>query len=124
MHFDPRERAALRAVGLDDDELRTASELVGDAVEDAAADLADFFDGGGTYHSDMDTAHGDGGVREHDVDHLDVYTHSADLRGYLKFERWGVPVEGGRVLNEGCVELTLGDTVDDRVRFARDPEAL
>ncbi|MFB9825716.1 DUF7532 family protein [Halobaculum roseum] len=124
MHFDPREQAALREVGLDADDLDAASDLVADAVDEAAADLADFFEGGGTYHSDMSTAHSDGGLREHDVDHLDVYTHAADLRGYLKFDRWGVPVEDGRVLNDEVVELTLGHTVNDRVRFARDPEAL
>ncbi|MFC7097831.1 DUF7532 family protein [Halobaculum marinum] len=124
MHFDPREQAALREVGLDTDDLRRASDLVGEAVDDVADDLAAFFEGGGTYYSDMDTAHGDGGVREHDVDHLDVYTHAADLRGYLKFERWGVPVEDGRVLNEETVELTLGPSIHDRVRFATDPEAL
>ena len=123
MHFDPRERAALRAAGLDDDELRAATGRVADAVEEAAADLADFFDGGAD-HSDMDTAHGDGGVREHEVDNLDVYTHAAELRGCLKFERWGVPVEDGRASNDGTVELTLGATVNDRVRLARDPGAL
>jgi hypothetical protein len=124
MHFDPREQAALREVGLDADDLQTAADLVADAVDEAAADLAAFFEGGETYYSDMDTAHGDGGIREHDVDHLDVYTHAADLRGYLTFDRWGVPVEDGRVLNDEVVEVTLGDTVNDRVRFARDPEAL
>ncbi|SHG45092.1 DUF7532 family protein [Halobaculum gomorrense] len=124
MHFDPREQAALREVGLDAADLETAADLVADAVDEAAGDLADFFEGGGTYYSDMDTAHGDGGFREHDVDHLDVYTHAADLRGYLKFDRWGVPVEDGRVLNDDIVELRLGGTVNDRVRFARDSEAL
>ncbi|WP_277553865.1 DUF7532 family protein [Halobaculum limi] len=124
MHFDPREQAALREVGLDTEDLQTASDLVADAVDESADDLAAFFEQGGTYYSDMDTAHSDGGVREHDVDHLDVYTHAADLRGYLKFGRWGVPVEDGRVLNEEVVELTLGDTINDRVRFATDPEAL
>ncbi|MFC6787395.1 hypothetical protein ACFQFH_16440 [Halobaculum halobium] len=124
MHFDPREQAALREVGLDADDLRTASDLIADAVGETAEDLAAFFEDGGTYYSDMDTAHGDGGVREHDVDHLDVYTHAADLRGYLKFDRWGVPVEDGRVLTDETVELTLGDTVNDRVRFATDPDVL
>ena len=124
MHFDPREQAALREVGLDTDDLEAASDLVADAVDETATDLAAFFDGGGTYYSDMDTAHGDGGIREHDVDHLDVYTHAADLRGYLTFDRWGVPVEDGRVLNDETVELTLGGTVNDRVRFATDADAL
>lgn len=58
MHFDPRERAALRAAGLDDDGLRA------------------------------------------------------------------VLVEDGRTSNDETVEPALGGTVNDRVRFARDPEAL
>ena len=40
MHFDPREQAALREVGLDADDLQTAADLVADAVDEAAADLA------------------------------------------------------------------------------------
>ncbi|WP_435127454.1 DUF7532 family protein [Halobaculum sp. D14] len=124
MHFDPREQAALREVGLDTDDLEEASAAVADAVDEAADDLAAFFDGGGTYYSDMETAHSSGGPREHDVDHVDLYTHAADLRGYLKFASWGVPVEDGRVLTDEVVELTLGPTIDGRVRFARDPDAL
>ena len=47
-----------------------------------------------------------------------------DIRGYVRFDTWGVPVEGGRVLTDAKVELTLGPTVDGRVRFASDEDAL
>ncbi|QLG63747.1 DUF7532 family protein [Halorarum salinum] len=124
MHFDPRTQAALRAVGLDTDDLEEASDLVAEAVREDAAALETFFADGGTYYSDMDVAHGDATIQEHGVDHLDTYTHSADLRGYLRFDSWGVYVEGGRVLNDDVVELTLGPSVHDRVRFARDADAL
>lgn len=124
MHFDPRTQAALREVGLDTDDLRRASDLVVEATDEAAAELEAFFGDGGTYYSDMDRAHSSTGIQEHEVEYLDTYTHAADLRGYLRFDSWGVPVEGGRVLDEGRVELTLGPTVDGRVRFARDPDAL
>lgn len=124
MHFDPRTQAALRAVGLDTDDLEEASGLVAEAVREDAATLEAFFADGGTYCSDMDVAHSDAGIQEHEVDHLDTYTHSADLRGYLRFDSWGVYVEDGRVLNDDVVELTLGPSVHDRVRFARDADAL
>jgi hypothetical protein len=124
MHFDQRTQQALREVGLSRDELEAASERVVDAVEEDAAELAAFFDGPDTVYSDMDIAHSNSDVVEHDLDHVDVYTHAADLRGYLKFEGWGVPIEDGRVLSETVVELTLGPTVDDRVRFARNPDEL
>jgi len=124
MHFDPRTQRALREVGLDDDELRRASELVAEAVADDAERLEAFFASNDTVYSDMDVAHGGGGIQEHAVERLDCYTHGADLRGYLSFDSWGVYVEGGRPLAEGAVELSLGPTVHDRVRFAVDPEEL
>ncbi|MFB6205132.1 MAG: hypothetical protein ABEJ05_01190 [Haloglomus sp.] len=124
MHFDPREQAALREVGLTTEELETASERVADAVEAAAADLEAFFDEHDTVYSTMDQAHSDAEFPEHAVRWLDTYTHAADLRGWLRFDSWGVPVEDGRVLSDGTVELTLGPTVDDRVRFAPTREAL
>ncbi|MFC7204675.1 hypothetical protein ACFQJC_14240 [Haloferax namakaokahaiae] len=120
MHFDPREQAALRAVGLDTDDLREAADLVREAVQEDADELAAFFADGGTFYSDMEMAHSASDVVEHEVDHVDLYTHGASLRGYLKFDSWGVPIESGRVLSEDVVELTLGPTVDSRVRFARD----
>lgn len=124
MHFDPRTQSALREVGLDGDDLREASDLVAEAVQRDADALTDFFDAHETLYSDMDVAHSASDVQEHAVDYLDLYTHGADLRGYLRFDSWGVPVEDGRVLSESAVELTLGPTVHDRVRFAADPDEL
>ena len=124
MHFDPRTQQALRAVGLDTDDLREASDRVVERVEDDAAALESFFGDGGTFYSDMDRAHSSGGIQEHEVAYLDLYTHAADLRGYLRFDTWGAYVEGGRVLSDEAVELTVGPTVHDRVRFARDPDDL
>ena len=123
MHFDQRTQAALRAVGLDDAEIREASDAVAAAVERDAERLRAFFDRD-VVHSDMEMAHAAGGINEHAVAYLDVFTHGSDLRGYLRFDAWGVPVEGGRVLSDDVVELTLGPTVDDRVRFATDGDAL
>ncbi|AFK18111.1 hypothetical protein E6P09_04950 [Haloferax mediterranei ATCC 33500] len=124
MHFDPREQAALREVGLDTDDLRAASDLVSDAVESDAESIEQFFGDGGTFYSDMEMAHSASDVQEHTVDHVDTYTHGAELRGYLKFDSWGVPIEGGRILSEDVVELTLGPTVEGRVKFAHDPDDL
>jgi hypothetical protein len=124
MHFHPRTQAALREVGLDPEQLQRASDLVSDAVERDARTLESFFEGGGTVYSDMDVAHSNSGIQDHEVRWLDVYTHGADLRGYLAFENWGVYVEGGRPLSDDVVELSLGPTVHDRVRFARDAEDL
>jgi len=124
MHFDPREQAALREVGLTTEELQAASEAVADAVAEAATDLEAFFDEHDTVYSTMDQAHSSAEFPEHEVRWLDTYTHAADLRGWLRFDTWGVPVEDGRVLSDGTVELTLGPTVNGRVRFAPTREAL
>ncbi|MFC6826737.1 DUF7532 family protein [Halopelagius fulvigenes] len=123
MHFDPRTQAALREAGLSNEEIRAASDAVAEAVRRDADALEAFFDEG-PVHSDMDRAHSSGDIHEHDVEYLDLYTHGGDLRGYLRFDSWGAYVEDGRVLSEGKVELTLGPTVHDRVRFARDPDDL
>jgi hypothetical protein len=123
MHFDQRTQQALRDVGLSGEEIREASDLVTAAVDRDADRLREFFDRDVVY-SDMEMAHSAGGINEHAVEFLDLFTHGADLRGYLRFHTWGVPVEGGRVLSGGVVELTLGPTVDDRVRFARDADDL
>ena len=98
----------------------------------------------------MEMAHSTAEVQEHATADADLFTHGSDLRGYLSLDGWGVPVEGGRVLRtaeagggdseiEGdgetggdesddetpvLVELSLGATVHDRVRFARDPDEL
>ncbi|SEO51559.1 hypothetical protein SAMN04487948_10321 [Halogranum amylolyticum] len=124
MHFDQRTQQALREVGLGREELRKASKLVTEAVQRDAEQLEAFFEDGGTFYSDMEMAHSSTDVQEHEVEYLDLFTHGADLRGYLRFDSWGVPVEDGRVLNDETVELRLGPTVDARVRFARDRDAL
>lgn len=124
MHFDQRTQRALREVGLDRDELDRASALVVEAVRRDRDELAAFFRGGGTCYSDMERAHSSTSIQTHEVDHVDLYTHGSDLRGYLKFDSWGVPIEDGRVLSEEKVELTLGPTVNARVRFVRDRDAL
>lgn len=124
MHFDQRTQAALRAVGLDDDEIADASVLVVDAVAETADDLEAFFADHDVVYSDMDMAHATAEYPEHEVERLDLTTHAADVRGWLRFETWGAYVEDGRTLPDGSVELTLGPTVHDRVRFAADRETL
>jgi hypothetical protein len=124
MHFDPRTQQALRAVGLDTDEIQAASEHVVEAVAADADQLEAFFEDAGTIYSDMDTAHSASEIQTHSVDFIDLYTHAADLRGYLRFDSWGVPIEGGRVLSDEVVELSLGDTVNSRIRFAHDESEL
>jgi hypothetical protein len=124
MHFTQREQAALRDAGLDQSALEAASEAVVEATQQAAADLEAFFEGRDTVYSDMDIAHSSSDIQEHTVDYVDLYTHADDIRGYIRFDSWGVPVEGGRVLTAEKVELTLGPTVDGRVRFAATEDAL
>ncbi|WP_436911077.1 DUF7532 family protein [Halosimplex marinum] len=124
MHFDQRTQAALREAGLSDGEIRAASERVVEATGEAADDLEAFFADLDAVYSDMDQAHSAEEFPEHAVDYLDLFTHADDIRGYLRFDSWGVPVTGGRVLSEDVVELSLGPTVNDRVRFAADRDAL
>jgi hypothetical protein len=124
MHFDQRTQRALREVGLSTAEIEAASDTVVEATEADAGRLETFFEGRETIYSDMDRAHSSTTYPEHAVEYLDLFTHAADIRGYLRFDSWGVPVEGGRVLDEGLVELMLGPTVDDRVRFAPDRDSL
>lgn len=123
MHFDQRTQAALRAIGLSMDEIREASDHAVAITRETASEIEAFFEGRKTVYSDMDRAHSTGGVQEHAVEYVDLYTHAADIRGYLRFDSWGVPIEDGRVLDDQ-VELTLGPTVHDRVRFAADPNQL
>ncbi|NUE01822.1 hypothetical protein HUB97_04855 [Halorubraceae archaeon YAN] len=119
MHFDQRTQKALRKVGLDRDDIRRASGLVTEAIQQDAEKLMAFFGDGGQFYSDMEMAHSAADINEHAVAYLDLFTHGSDMRGYLRFDSWGVPVEDGRLLTENKVELTLGPTVNDRVRFAR-----
>ena len=124
MHFDQRTQRALRDAGLTTEEIESVAEdVAGTAREDAEA-LETFFAGTGTVYSDMDRAHSDSAIQEHTVEYCDLYTHAEDIRGFLRFDTWGVYVEGGRVLDDELVELTLGPTVHDRVRFALERERL
>lgn len=124
MHFDQREQRALREAGLTTEQLEAASDRTADLVDEAAAELEAFFATHDTLHSDLSMAHSASDVATHEGATLDLYTHAADLRGWLRFESWGAFVEDGRVLSEDVVELSLGPTVHDRVRFATDPDAL
>jgi hypothetical protein len=145
MHFDSRTQRALREAGLDADAIAAASDRVAELVDEDAERLREFFAATGPYYSDMEMAHSASDRQEHATADVDLFTHGSDLRGYLSLDGWGVPVEGGRVLRtagpgdaEGesgddeaggdetpvLVELSLGATVHDRVRFARDPDEL
>ncbi|USZ70608.1 DUF7532 family protein [Natronosalvus halobius] len=124
MHFDQRTQRALREVGLETDDLRRASELVVEAVDADAATLESFFERHDTVYSDLDMAHSSAEYPEHAVEGLDLTTHAAEMRGWLRFDTWGVYVQDGRVFDEEYVELTLGPSVNDRVRFAADRETL
>ncbi|QSX00202.1 DUF7532 family protein [Haloterrigena alkaliphila] len=124
MHFDQRTQQALRDVGLSTDDLRAASEAVVEAVDADAAALEAFFEDHDTVYSDMDMAHSSSEYPEHAVDYLDLTTHADEMRGWLRFDTWGVSVEDGRVLPDESIELTLGPTIHDRVRFAPDRETL
>ena len=124
MHFDPRTQQALREAGLETAAIKTASARVAELVEEEADSIESFFSDRNSVYCDLDIAHSDSGISQQEVGYIDLYTHSADLRGYLKFDSWGVPVENGRKLTDDVVELTLGGTVGDRVRFAASPEQL
>ncbi|AAV46963.1 hypothetical protein BDK61_1003 [Haloarcula quadrata] len=124
MHFTQREQQALRDAGVEQATIEAASDAVVEATDDAAGELEAFFDGRETVYSDMDIAHSSSEIQEHTVEYCDLFTHADDIRGYLRFDTWGVPVEGGRILSEEKVELSLGPTVHGRVRFAADEDAL
>jgi len=144
MHFHPRTQRALREAGLDADAIADASDRVAELVAADADRLRAFFADDSPYYSDMELAHSTAETQEHPTADVDVFTHGSDLRGYLSLDGWGVPIEGGRVLRtaegeqrgdggEGAddggerpvlVELSLGETIHDRVRFARDPGEL
>ncbi|GAB6879460.1 hypothetical protein JCM17823_17340 [Halorubrum gandharaense] len=128
MHFDGRTQQALREAGLDTEAIVAVSDRVADLVADDAETIETFFSADGPFYSDMEMAHSTGDVQEHPTASADLYTHGADLRGYLSLDGWGVPVEDGRVLttdDDGAptkVELSLGATVHDRVQFVRDAD--
>ncbi|WP_121741611.1 DUF7532 family protein [Natronorubrum halophilum] len=124
MHFDQRTQKALRDAGLKTDDLQAVSQAIVDAVDADASALEEFFDANDTVYSDMEMAHSTSAYPEHAVDYLDLTTHADEMRGWLRFDSWGVYVEGGRILPDESVELTLGPTIDGRVRFAPDRETL
>jgi hypothetical protein len=126
MGLDQRVRVTLREAGVPEETLRDA-----EAAAATAADVTAFFgalDAEGadtaTVYSDMDLAHASAEHPEHEVRGVDLYTHSEAVRGWIRFAEWGAYVAGARVLSEDVVELELGPTVHDRVRFAADPEQL
>lgn len=124
MHFDQRTQAAFREFGLSAEEVADISDSVVEATAAEADAVERFFSGSETVYSDMDLTHSSAQFPEHRLAAIDFYTHGDDLRGYVRFEDWGVYVEDGRVLSESVVELTLGPEVHDRVRFVADREAL
>ena len=140
MHFDGRTQQALREAGLDTVAIAEISDRIADLVDRDADHLAEFFAADGPVYSDMELAHSTAEVQEHPIADVDLFTHGSNLRGYLSLDGWGVPVEGGRVLRTAdngdedgpettterpiIVELSLGSTIHDRVRFARDGDEL
>jgi len=124
MLFDQRTRTALREAGVDAETLRRVEDAAAEDARETADEVAAFFEAYDTVYSDMELTHSTSDYPEHAVEYADLFTHSQDVRGFLRFDTWGVYVEGARVLGEDLVELTLGPTVDDRVRFAPDREAL
>ncbi|WP_438267107.1 DUF7532 family protein [Haladaptatus salinisoli] len=71
-------------------------------------------------NSDTDRAHTASEFPEYQIQYIDPYTHAGEIRGYLRFDTWGVAVEGGRILTDDRIELILGSSINDRVRFARE----
>lgn len=124
MHFDQRTQRAIREQGLDLEALKAASAAVVEAVADDADALETFFDDHDTVYSDMSMAHSRAEFPEHAVEYADITTHGGEMRGWLRFDSWGAYVEDGRILGDDYVELTLGPTIHDRVRFAADRETL
>ena len=143
MLFDQRTRGALRDAGLSQDDLREVEQAASDRAREDAQRVESFFDGLDTVYSDMDLTHSRDDLPAHDFEYVDLFTHSEDVRGFVRFASWGAYVEGARVLEadsgEGddsdggdeddaggasVVELALGPTVNDRVRFASERSAL
>lgn len=124
MHFDPRTQAALREVGLSTADIEQAADNVASAVRHDADRIERFFRETEPVVSDVSLAHSDEPYQTHEDASVELYTHAADLRGWLSLDGWGVYVEGGRVLSEDVIELELGPTVHERVRFAVDRESL
>ncbi|MFB6068992.1 MAG: hypothetical protein ABEJ90_03595 [Halobacterium sp.] len=124
MLFDQRTRERLRDAGLSQDAIQRIEREVSEDARETADAVEAFFEGVDTVYSDMDQTHSAADYPEHDLDYVDLFTHSEDVRGFVRFETWGAYVEGARVLGDDVVELELGPTVHDRVRFAREREHL
>lgn len=124
MHFDQRTQTALREFGLATEEIAEVSESIVESTAAEADAIESFLSGLETVYSDMNLAHSSAEFPEHDLEHIDLYTHAADLRGYIDFGDWGAYIEDGRVLSPSVIELTLGPEVHDRVRFAADRDEL
>jgi len=124
MLFDQRTRRALRDAGLSADSLREVEREATEAARADAQTVAAFFGDHDTVYSDMALTHSNAEYPEHAVDYCDLFTHSQDVRGFLRFDTWGVYVEGARPIGDDVVELELGPTVHDRVRFAATRDAL
>ncbi|MEE6211065.1 hypothetical protein U3A55_13010 [Salarchaeum sp. III] len=125
MLFDQRVRAELHDAGVDPATLREVEERVAADARETAARVEDFFESHATVYSDMDLTHSSSEYPEHAVEYADLFTHSQDIRGFLRFDTWGAYVESARVLDKEngtptFVELKLGQAVHDRVRFAPD----
>lgn len=121
MHFDQRTQNALRETGgLSSDQIEAVANAVVEATQKDTERLETFFADIETVYSDMDQAHTASEFPEHRIQYIDLYTHADEIRGYLRFDTWGVAVEGGRILTEDRIELTLGSSINDRVQFARE----
>jgi hypothetical protein len=121
MHFDQRTQTALREFGLDAEEIAGISDSVVDRVAADLGRIEQLLSGLEPVYSDVDLTHSSAEFPEHDIESVDLYTHGADLCGYVAFDGWGAYVD---VLSESVVALTLGPTAYDRVRFAAAPVAL
>jgi len=129
MLFDARTRSALREAGVDADTLRDIEDRVAEEAAETAGEVEAFLGGGPekparTVYSDMDLTHATDEYPEHDLRYADLFTHSQDVRGFVRFGTWGAYVEGVRVLDDDVVELEVGPTVNERVRFAHSRGAL
>jgi hypothetical protein len=129
MLFDQRARAALRDAGLSQADIDEVEQTVTEQAQADARRVESFFDGLDTVYSDMDQTHSVAEYPEHDLEYVDLFTHSQDVRGFVRFDTWGAYVDGARVLRSESahplvVELSLGPTVHDRVRFAAERSLL
>ncbi len=128
MHFDGRTQRAFREAGVDRETVEAVADRVVELARTDAERVGGFFEAHDRVVSDMDLAHSTSEFPEHAVAYCDLFTHGAEIRGYLRFDSWGVPVEDVRVLvgdeSPDVVECTLGPTVNGRVRFSTDRERL